>query len=151
MMKSIWILALFFIILTAESQNTHINVQNNLGAAGYDLVSYSDNKAAKGSDKFTDTYEGIVYRFSSNVNLIKFKKDPSKYLPQYGGWCAYAMATKGEKVKVNPKTFEVRDGKLYLFYDAYFNNTYEDWVNEDPEELRKKADMNWLEILNKSS
>ncbi len=57
------------------------------------------------------------------------------------------MATKGEKVKVNPKTFELRNGKLYLFYDAYFDNTFEDWIKEGPEGLVIRADKNWASIL----
>lgn len=56
------------------------------------------------------------------------------------------MATKGEKVKVNPKTFELRDNKLHLFFNAYFDNTYDDWVNEGPEKLVISADNNWAKI-----
>jgi len=149
-MKSIWIIPLLFVILTAKGQNNHINIQHNYGVDGYDLVSYFEGKSKKGSDKFRHIYEGVDYRFLSNTNLIKFKADPVKYLPQYGGWCAYAMASKGEMIKINPKTFELRDGKLYLFYDAYFNNTFEDWIEEGPEELVNRADGNWVKILTSS-
>ena len=149
-MKSIWMLFLLFASLVITGQSKDINIQNNYGAAGYDLVSYTEEKAIKGSDKFMYKHKGVVYRFSSKVNLLKFEKNPVKFLPQYGGWCAYAMATKGEKVKVNPKTFELRNGKLYLFYDAYFDNTYEDWIEQEPEELVIKADKNWASIVNSS-
>jgi YHS domain-containing protein len=147
-MKSIWIIALLFTSIVISGQSKDVNIQNKYGAAGYDLVSYTEKKAIKGNDKFMLRHNGVVYRFSSKVNSLKFEKDPVKFLPQYGGWCAYAMATKGEKVKVNPKTFELRNGKLYLFYDAYFNNTYEDWIEEGPEELVIKADKNWASIVN---
>ena len=102
-----------------------------------------DAKGVKGQAKFSTEHKGVSYRFSSDSNLNKFKKEPLKFLPQYGGWCAYAMASKGEKVKVNPKTFEIRNGKLYLFYDAYFDNTFENWIEEGPDELVLKADENW--------
>ena len=149
-MKSIWMLFLLFASLVITGQSKDINIQNNFGASGYDLVSYVEQQAKKGNDKFIFKYQGVSYRFSSKVNLLKFEKNPVKFLPQYGGWCAYAMATKGEKVKVNPKTFELRNGKLYLFYDAYFDNTYEDWIEEEPEELVIKADKNWASIVNSS-
>ena len=55
------------------------------------------------------------YYFSSEKNKAEFSQNPSKYKPQYGGWCAYAMGSNGEKVEVNPETFKLIDGKLYLF------------------------------------
>ena len=140
-MRLAWVFLLLFQSLSGQQK--HINIQNNYGAAGYDLVSYFNSKAEKGTNKFSSKHEGVLYRFVSEANLNKFKLEPLKYLPQYGGWCAYAMATKGEKVKVNPKTFEIRNGKLYLFYDAYFDNTFEDWIEEGPEQLLIKADLNW--------
>ena len=149
-MKSIWIIVLFFTCVVINGQNKDVNIQNDYAVAGYDLVSYVNGEAIKGNDKFMLTHKGVSYRFSSNVNLLKFEKDPVKFLPQYGGWCAYAMATKGEKVKVNPKTFELRKGKLYLFYDAYFDNTYEDWIEEGPDELVIRANKNWSSIVNRN-
>ena len=73
-------------------------------------------------------------------------KNPAKYEPQYGGWCAYAMGAKGEKVSVDPKTYKIVDGKLYLFYNRLFNNTLEDW-NENEAKLKNKADANWVNIF----
>ena len=140
-MRLAWVFLLLFQSLSGQQK--HINIQNNYGAAGYDLVSYFNSKAEKGTNKFSLKHEGLLYRFVSETNLNKFKQEPLKYLPQYGGWCTYAMATKGDKVKVNPKTFEIRNGKLYLFYDAYFSNTFEEWIEEGPEQLVIKADLNW--------
>jgi len=97
----------------------------------------------KGKQKYMFTYNNAKYRFLNEENLRKFKSNPIKYSPQYGGWCAYAMGTKGEKVSINPKTFEIRDGKLSLFYNSFFNNTLESWIEEGQERLRKKADVNW--------
>lgn len=133
--------------VSIKAQDKHTNIQNNFGTSGYDLVSYFNSKALKGKDNFTLKHEGVSYRFSSKLNLMKFEQAPEKYLPQYGGWCAYAMATKGEKVKVNPKTFELRNGKLFLFYNAYFDNTLENWLEEGPEELVNRADNNWAKIM----
>lgn len=139
---------LLLFVGTAYAQEAHVNIQNGLGVSGYDLVAYYNNTAIKGKSKFKATYKDVTYQFSSQQNLETFKKTPEKYLPQYGGFCAYALATDAEKMKVNPKTFEVRDGKLYLFYDAFFNNTFESWIEEGPEKLINQGDKNWLELKN---
>lgn len=126
------------------------NIQDNYIAAGYDVVAYFNNNAVEGKNKFTTTYDGIKFKFSSEKNVAIFKKNPQKYIPQYGGFCAYAMGKDAERVSINPKTYEIRDGKLYLFYDSFFNNTFKDWKKEGPEKLQKKADENWGKLKNKS-
>ena len=82
----------------------------------------------------------MTYNFSSQANKDLFLKNPASYEPQYGGWCAYAMGYSGEKVEINPETFKILDGKLYLFYNAFFNNTLKSW-NKDEVNLKKKADL----------
>ena len=77
----------------------------------------------KGSKQISTNYDGVNYCFSSAANLTLFKSNPKKYMPQYGGWCAYAMGANAEKVEIDPETSKIKDGKLYLFYNAYFNNT----------------------------
>ena len=52
-----------------------------------------------------------------------FLKNPTNFEPEYGGWCAYAMGDSGEKVTINPETFKIINGKLYLFYNAFLTNT----------------------------
>ncbi|MEE9349653.1 MAG: YHS domain-containing (seleno)protein [Flavobacteriaceae bacterium] len=144
-MKFIYLI-IILVSTSVFSQETDCNVKNNLGVNGYDLVAYFAGEAVKGKEEFTHTYNTVSYNFSNKENLEKFKATPVEYLPQYGGWCAYAMADKGEKVDMNPETFEIRDGKLYLFYKAYFNNTYKKWLKENPEKLRSLADENWDEL-----
>ncbi|MEX0360983.1 MAG: YHS domain-containing (seleno)protein, partial [Allomuricauda sp.] len=80
-------------------------------------------------------------------NLNVFKADPDKFVPQYGGYCAYAVAVSGKRVNVNPETFEIRDDKLYLFYNSGNTNTLELWLKESPEKLRTKADQNWNNLI----
>ena len=77
---------------------------------------------------------------------LRTKKFKVGYVPQYGGWCAYALGAKAKKVSIDPETYEIRDGKLYLFYNAFFNNTLESWLEEGPKELQKKADKNWEKL-----
>lgn len=138
-------LSAFLLLLsfTAFSQEKNYNLSGKYAAEGYDVVAYFDGKSKKGSSRYETEFDGVKFKFSSAENLAAFKKGAQKYVPQYGGWCAYAMGTSGDKVSVDPETFEIRDGKLYLFYNAFFTNTLEKWTEEGPEQLRKKADENW--------
>lgn len=134
--------------ISANGQRTaHFNLaKNGLAIEGFDPVAYfSQNKAVEGKKEFAVSYQGVIYYFSSAENKQAFSKNPSAYEPQYGGWCAYAMGSTGEKVEVDPETFKVKDGKLYLFYNKYFNNTLKSW-NKDEPNLHAKADANWAKI-----
>jgi YHS domain-containing protein len=126
----------------------HFNVQNTIALQKYDAVSYFSSKPIKGANTYQYTYNGIIYYFSTAENLQTFKNNPAKYEPAYGGWCAYAMGVKGEKVEVDPFTYKIIQGKLYLFYNKYFNNTRTDW-NEDEINIKQKADLNWSKIITK--
>ncbi len=147
-MKKIIIL---FLLISGSvfSQNNNYNTKKGFVANGYDVVSYFNNKAEKGDKKHTTTYDGVKFKFSSKENLETFKKQPKKYAPQYGGYCAYAIGLKGKKVSIDPKTFEIRDGKLYLFYNSWGTNTLDIWLKEGPEKLQKQADKNWEKFINK--
>jgi YHS domain-containing protein len=151
-MKNIlFLLVLLTIGKQAIAQNTlrtkHFNTENNVAIQGYDPVSYfTSGKAVEGQKSIVHVYNGITYYFSSQSNRELFKKDPTKYEPQYGGWCAYAMGATGEKVEIDPETFKIVNGKLYLFYNAYFNNTLPKW-NSDQTNLKSKADKNWIAIF----
>jgi len=109
---------------SVTKRTKEFNLEKGLAIQGYDPVAYfTQKKAVKGKTSIATTFEGVTYYFTSNENKEIFKKNPSGYEPQYGGWCAYAMGANGEKVEVDPETFKIVNGKLYLFYNAYFNNT----------------------------
>lgn len=128
-------------------RKSHFNVSKSIALSGYDAVSYfSQKKPTKGQETFTVNFQGILYLFSSAENKELFKANPSKYEPAYGGWCAYAMGAKAEKVPVDPETFKIMNGKLYLFYNQFFNNTLKDW-NKDENNLMTKANANWAKIF----
>lgn len=125
------------------------NLENGLAIEGYDPVAYfTSGKAVEGYKKFSHTINGVTYYFSSSANREKFIKNPSAYQPQYGGWCAYAMGDSGEKVEIDPETFKITDGKLYLFYNKFFNNTLPKW-NSNEAALKSSADKNWSTLINK--
>jgi YHS domain-containing protein len=153
MKKSILIL---FVVLSstisfaqsAAKRVKEYNLENKVALQGYDPVAYfTQKKAVKGKSSIASTFEGVTYYFSSQANKEAFTKNPTSYEPQYGGWCAYAMGANAEKVEINPETFKIVDGKLYVFYNAYFNNTLKSW-NKDEVSLKKKADTNWKKFIN---
>lgn len=129
-----------------EARKAHFNIRKNVALEGYDPVSYFDRKPAEGKEEFHLLYRGIHYHFASQANRDRFKSDPEKYEPAFGGWCAYAMGATGEKVKVDPETYKIVDGKLYLFYHFWGNNTLDDW-NKNERQLMMKADQNWKKFL----
>ena len=126
----------------------HLNLnKKGLAIEGYDPVAYFEeggSKPAKGKKEITHKVKGITYRFASKKNLELFKKDPAKYEPAYGGWCAYAMAG-GDKVEVDPESYLIQDGKLMLFYKSFFNNTRKSWMKK-PKDYQKKADAEWTQV-----
>ena len=133
---------------TAAKRTKEFNLENKVAIQGYDPVAYfTQKKAIKGKTTIVTTYEGVTYNFSSQTNKDLFLKNPASYEPQYGGWCAYAMGANNEKVEIDPNTFKILDGKLYLFYNAFFNNTLKSW-NKDEGNLKKKADSSWKKIIN---
>ena len=122
----------------------------NLGAdkvalSGYDPVGYITlNKALKGRKEISMSHRGVTYNFATEENKKLFTKSPDKYLPTYGGWCATAMA-KGEKVEIDPTNFKVTNGRLFLFFKAFYANAIKDWNKDEPGQTAK-ADANWKKI-----
>jgi len=137
------LLAVLTIAAQEPLRKKHFNLKNGLAIEGYDPVAYfKQNKAVQGKKEFGVFSEGATYYFSTAENKETFKTNPAKFEPAYGGWCAYAMGAKGEKVSVDPGTFKIVADKLYLFYNKFFTNTLKDW-NKDESNLKTKADANW--------
>ncbi len=144
-MKSIVVLFLTF-STSVFSQTIDYNTKKGFAANGYDVVTYFNNKSEEGNKKFQTRFDGVVYKFSSEKNLNIFLENPEKYLPQYGGYCAYAVALKSDKVSIDPKSFLIKNDKLYLFYNAWGTNTLELWLKKNQNELIEMGDKNWDQI-----
>jgi YHS domain-containing protein len=136
-MKQIITIALLVIGYSISAQSIDYNLsKKGYVAEGYDVVAYFSQSAKKGSKKYNTEHDGVQYLFSSQENLDTFNETPEKFVPKYGGYCAYAIGAKGIKVDIDPKTFEIRDGELYLFYNSWGNNTLETWLNGPTEDLK---------------
>ncbi|MBU3011188.1 hypothetical protein KO506_07220 [Polaribacter vadi] len=140
------IITILFLTISISIFSQEYNLKKGYVAEGYDVVAYFSNKAVEGDKKFTTEFDDVKFKFSSKENLEIFKKNPKKYVPAYGGYCAYAVGVKSSRVSVDPETFEIRDKKLYLFYNSWGTNTLELWKDEGADDLKKKADANWQKI-----
>ncbi|MCF2874850.1 MULTISPECIES: YHS domain-containing (seleno)protein [unclassified Tenacibaculum] len=145
---------LTFLLLTVSTvliaQKTDYNTKKGYVAEGFDVVSYfEDGKPLEGKKKFQTTYDGTKFKFSSEKNLNLFKENPVKYIPQYGGYCAYAIAEKNKKMYIDPEVYEIRDGKLYLFYSSWIGSKLGDWQEGDVKKRQMRGDKNWETLKHK--
>ncbi len=104
-----------------------VNTDDGLALHGYDAVFYQQPGGPQlGDTGIATVVAGGTYRFASKEIRATFTADPARYLPAYGGWCAYAMAS-ADYVDVDPKTFKIIDGRLYLFYNGWLGNSLTTW------------------------
>lgn len=139
MKKLILMLTIMLVGVASYAQNSEI-FNNKKGAInGYDAVAYfKESKPIKGDSQFNYQWKDANWYFSSKENLETFKENPEKYVPQYGGYCAYGTS-EGHKAPTQPDAWTIVDGKLYLNY----NKAVEVLWNKNQSELIKKADTNW--------
>lgn len=117
------------------------------GISGYDLVAYfTDGKPLRGSGYQVSVFEGVTYAFASEEHKEMFEANPEKYVPAYGGYCAYGVAV-GKKFVTDPEVWRIVDGTLYLNLDRGIQRTWE----KDVPGYIKKADVNWSEIKDKAA
>lgn len=144
------ITAIFFlgaVSLFAQPENArrkrNFNTVNAVALKEFDPVSYFQGKPAKATSQYEYNHKGIFYYFISDANREEFKKNPEKYEPMYGGWCAFTLATTGERVKIQPTSYKIVDNKLYLFYNFSNDNRMVKWMEGDYKKLKAAADKNW--------
>lgn len=91
-----------------------VNTTNGVALKGYDPVAYFiAGRATAGIEEYTEHWKGVTYRFASGENRDRFRVDPEKYLPRYGGYCAYAMSLN-RIADIDPARWAIVEGKLYL-------------------------------------
>lgn len=114
--STVLVFALFAGISVIAQDNKANNIDNsNIALQGYSPVSYLDlGIAQKGLKKFKSEHEKIVYYFTSAEQKATFDKNPAKYKPQYGGFCAFGTYA-GAKFRPDPNKFIVKDGKYFLY------------------------------------
>jgi YHS domain-containing protein len=118
--------------------------KNFFGTAlkGYDAVAYfKEGRAVKGKNEFRYDWMGAKWYFASAANRDEFARDPEKYTPQYGGYCAWAVG-HGYTADIDPQAWKIVDGKLYLNYNK---DVQKMWEHDIPAWIRK-ANENWPKL-----
>jgi len=137
-----FITSLLFLFTSASAKPVNTGWFNSTAVKGYDTVAYfTKEKAVKGKSEFIHKWNGVKWKFASQKNLELFKASPKKYAPQYGGYCAYAMAD-GKKVSIDPKSFDVKNGRLYLNYSSDIQKKWK----ADVVDYIEKADEAWEKL-----
>lgn len=125
----------------AAAEPTVNATDGNVAINGYDAVAYfTDGKATKGSGENEIIWQGALWHFASPEHRKLFEADPSRYAPQFGGWCAAGMA-EGEYVQVDAEAWAIVDGKLYLNYSRKVRDKWQD----NRSESIAKAERTWAE------
>jgi YHS domain-containing protein len=133
--------------LSAQDKMAHNIDNSNIALQGYSPVSYLDlGLAQRGNKNFKSDYGKVTYYFTSTEQKATFDKNPNKYLPQFGGYCAFGIYA-GAKFRVDPNKFMVNDGKYYLFLNNVELDAQQLWMSEnDHSKLKKVAEKNWNKL-----
>lgn len=111
---------------------------------GYDTVAYfTENAAVEGSPKFTHRWLGATWQFASAEHRDLFAKDPNKYAPQYGGYCADGVSFGTVTTNIDPKAWRIIDGKLFISYDPGAADGFENNPKKLPD-----SQKHWAEVEN---
>jgi len=118
---------------------------NGVAIQGYDPVAFFlDGRPIKGDPQFQSQYRGAKYYFSNGAHKAVFDKEPAKYEPQFGGYCAYG-ASRGNKAPVKIEAWQIVDGRLLMQYDLDIKSKF----NQDQQQNLRKADQNWPGLVEK--
>ena len=127
----------------ADKDPIYTAKRSNLALQGYDTVAYfTVGEPTKGSAEYSTTFNGAEFRFASEENLNLFLGNPEQYAPQYGGYCAWAVA-KGQTAKGDVRRWAIVDDKLYLNYNKGIQKKWD----KDRAGFITSADTNWPTVL----
>ncbi len=150
--KSTFVLVAMLSMLNFSGKAQDIKMKYNIddskiALSGFSAVSYIElGLAQRGSKQFKSTHDGLAYYFISAEQKGLFDKNPTKYLPQFGGWCATGVAVNA-KFRTDPNKFLVTDGKLFLFLYDLEVDAKELWL-KDEKGMESKAIQNWKKLRN---
>ena len=133
-------------LFAQTATKTLINVDDSdVAIQGYDPVAFfTDHKPVKGDQKFLVKHDGAIYLFASKEHKDLFKADPTKYTPEFGGYCAYGVSCN-KLVEIDVDAFQIVDGKLLLQYSKGVRDDF----NEDTKDNLAKANANWTGLVAK--
>lgn len=119
--------------------------RGGVALGGYDAVAYfTESRAVKGDPRFEFSWDGATWRFVSAEHRDRFAREPQRYAPQFGGYCAYAVS-RGYTASADPEAWSVVNGKLYVNYSMRVKKTWE----KDPAGYIARGESNWPAVLQK--
>ncbi len=125
---------------------TNSDAHSTTGINGFDAVAYfTEGKPVRGSGHHVAVFDGVTYLFASEDNKKKFEANPAKYVPAYGGYCAFGVSV-GKKFVADPEVWKIVDGKIYLTLDTEIQSQ---WEKDVPGRIRT-AETNWPRIKDTS-
>jgi len=130
---------------SADTPPVHTGLLSRVAVSGYDPVAYfTQSQPVRGSAQHRITHQGYEYRFANAENLAAFRANPARYTPQFGGYCAWAVA-QGYTAPGNPNNWRIVDGKLYLNYN---DEIQQRWERDIPGFIRN-GNANWPSVLSR--
>ena len=140
------LLTLGLTLPTLAQTKTLLNLdKTGVAIQGYDPVAFfTDHQPVKGSQQFLSKHDGAIYFFASKEHRDLFAKDPAKYEPAFGGYCAYGLS-KGKLVEIDVDAFQIVDGRLLLQYSKGVRDDF----NKDAKGNLAKAEANWPGLVEK--
>jgi len=143
---SAFLLALGFTLCASAQTKTLLNLdKSGVAIQGYDPVAFfTEHKPVMGKPAFTSHADGATYQFASKEHKELFDKEPAKYEPLFGGYCAYGVS-RDKLASVEVDAYQIIDGKLYMQY----NKSIRDSFNEDQKGNLNKANQNWPGLVEK--
>lgn len=129
----------------ASAATPKIYTEDGIAVDGSDVVAYfTDSKPVMGRKDITHDWMGATWRFASEANRAAFAADPAAYAPQFGGYCAYAVAN-GATAPTVPEAWRIVDGKLYLNFSK---GVQKRWLEDVPGNIAK-ANANWPAVMDR--
>jgi YHS domain-containing protein len=117
--------------------------KNGIALGGFDVVAFHRDEVKKGKPEYTFIHDGVRWWFSSQANLDVFQESPDRYLPAYGGYCAYGLSL-GYKAPTVPYAYSLRNGRLYFNFSKYVQARWEEGIED---RIRRANDF-WPEVQN---
>ncbi len=139
-----WLAVLLLVISVSVSATGKRDIYtgwfSDKAVSGYDTVAFfTQRKPVKGSPEFSHEWKDVMWLFATEKHLNMFLEDPDRYAPQYGGYCAWAVAVKADRAPGDPNFWKIVNGKLYLNYDR---SVQDKWLKDIPGFI-KQGDINW--------
>ncbi|WP_298311416.1 YHS domain-containing (seleno)protein [uncultured Aquimarina sp.] len=140
---------LFTATIFAQDKKANNIDNSNIALQGYSPVSYLDlGIAQRGTKEYKSEHEKVIYYFTTKEQKATFDKNPKKYIPQYGGFCAFGIYA-GAKFRPDPNKFVIKDGKYFLFLYNIELDAQQLWLAENNHNtLVSKANSNWTKLRN---